>query len=153
MSVLEILDFCRGAEYRFLLQERDFGLDVYLSGFWGLIPVALAVAAGTLFLLSLFHVVPRRTRAVYILLSLGVVALLVGMVGTYLNFQSTLDASGANLPRTFSEGAGTVPTTTGRQAALLALPLVLGVGVLAECLACSLFVTLFGAREEPAEES
>ena len=68
MSLLEIFDLCRRAEYRFLLQERDFGLDIYLSGFWGLTPLLLAVAAGTLFLLSLFHVVPLRSRAVFMLL-------------------------------------------------------------------------------------
>ncbi len=152
MSLLEIFDLCRRAEYRFLLQERDFGLDIYLSGFWGLTPLLLAVAAGTLFLLSLFHVVPLRSRAVFLLLSLGFVAFLVGLIGAYMNFQSAAEVADSILLPTFTEGTGTLPNTIARRSALLALPLVLGLGVLAECLGCSLFVAFFGAREKGSKE-
>ena len=69
------------ADYRFL-QERDLGIDLYNSGYCGLAVFVLAVAVVTIFLLSIFHMIPRRRHVTILLPGTGCLAFAFGLLGT-----------------------------------------------------------------------
>ena len=133
-SLSDFLSFLRLANPRFL-QEREIGLDVYLSGFWGLAPVALGIVVVTIFLLALFHLLPLRRRSVPLLLATGFLALALGVSGAYFNCQKLpLSLDDKPLPAVLVRGHGTSPTLDSQQAALLSVPFYVGGGVFAESL-------------------
>lgn len=142
----EFLDLLRNANLRFL-QEREVGLDVYLSGPWGIVPAVLAVVALTIFALALFHLIPWRSRSVPLILAAGLLALVVGVVGSYVEFLDWREPGGVALPRVFTDGQGSVPVTDRQSAALLAVPALVGAATLALGVGCAVFLLLFGAPE------
>lgn len=153
MSVLasapfgEVLEFLRGASFRYCVQERELGLDIYLSGAWAWVPTLLLVSAATIFLLALFRVIPTRKRSVPLLICTGLLAALIGGSGTYIQMSDYLGAEGgAEFPRVFVEGQGREPTTPAHEAALLALPLSVGGGTLMATIFGGLFLIIFGGR-------
>src|SRR5258706_9463788 len=134
--------FLSAMEVRFL-QEREVGLDLYLSGMWGIVPSALAVAAGTTFLLAIFQAIPRRRHSIPVLLGLGLVALILGLLGSYVQYTAFLRPGGPP-PRVIMEGIGPRPSRPGQEAAVLALPLLVGGATLAAALGGVLFLAVFG---------
>ena len=136
-------DFLRSMDPR-VFQERDVGLDIYLSGPWGILPAAIAVALATVFLLAIFQVVPRRSRSVPIILVLGLLAAGIGLGGTYLQYRAQAQADGPP-PRILTEGRGIrAGAKPGHTEALLALPLLLGGAALAMGVAGALFLLVLG---------
>jgi hypothetical protein len=115
------LDSLRQAQFRFY-QERDLGLDLYHSGWSGLLVFALLIASGVVFLLAIFHVVPARRHVVAILLGLGLSALLAGLATSWWNF-AHFDTVAARVIR---DSAGPAPASAAQTAAVIALPLVVG---------------------------
>ncbi len=139
------LDFLRSMDLR-VFQERELGLDVYLSGLWGIIPVCLAVASATVFLLAIFQAIPLRRHSIPVLLGAGLLAAAIGLGGTYLQYKSQLRQDPPR-PRILAEGKGGSPAEKpGQTEALLALPLLLGGTVLAGDLAGSLFLLIFWGK-------
>src|SRR2546426_7029097 len=69
-----------------VFQERELGLDVVLSGPWAILPCALAMALGTVFLLAVFQAIPRRRHSIPVLLGLGLLAAAIGLAGAYLQY-------------------------------------------------------------------
>ena len=145
------LDFLRAANWR-AFQEREIGLDIYLSGWWAVLPVLLGVAAATAFLLAIFQTIPLRRHSIPVLLTLGVLAAVEGSCGTYLAYRRSLDPA-APPARVLAEGknASSSPKP-GHAEAVLSLPLVLGGGVLACSIGGSLFLLVFGhtGKRKPA---
>ncbi len=134
----EFLDFLRSSQFRFY-QERDLGLDLYHAGIPGVALFILAVAVAVVFLLSIFHAIPKRKHVVAILLSLGSLALAIGSVTTFLHFQH-LPALESRLIRA---SAGPAPVTDGQRAAVIALPLLVGVLVFGASLLGCLYMGIF----------
>jgi len=148
MSILAsgFFEFLRSMEPR-VFQEREVGLDIYLSG-WGLIPAALLVASVTVFFLAIFQAIPRLRHSIPVLVALGVLAVGIGLLGTYLQYRAHLDP-GRPPPRILTEGRGGNPDSRpGQAAALLSLPLLLG-GV---TLACDLGAVCFLALFKPQKK-
>ncbi len=140
--------FLRAADLR-AFQERELGLDIYLSGFWALLPLLLAVASATVFLLAIFQAIPRRRNAIAVLLSAGALAALVGLGGTFLRYRSTLSPD-APPPRVLVEGKGRDPAEKpGYREAILAIPLAIGGATLAADAAGVLFLLLFWGKDGP----
>ena len=138
------LEFLRSMDLR-VFQEREVGLDIYLSG-WGIAPAALLVASGTVFLLAIFQAIPRLRHSIPVLILLGVLATGMGGIGTYLHYRSQLGPDRPP-PRVLTEGRGGNPESKpGQTAALLSLPLLLGGVVLAFDLAGVLFLVLFSGK-------
>ena len=121
------------------LQERTVGLDLYHSGTLGILVFCLVVASATIFLLALFQAIPKRRHIVGMLVALGSLALLLGVVASYLNFRA--------LPTRADEiiraAAGNAPVTRGQEAAIIALPLLLGGFTLVMNLLGCLYLGLF----------
>jgi hypothetical protein len=135
------LDYILESDIRFY-QERDLGLDLYHSGFFGLAPACLLVSSATIFLLAIFHLLPRRKHTLVLLLSLGGIALALGFTGSYLHFERLAEI-GASLIR---QAAGPLPVTKGQEAAVVALPLLVGGATLAmNLLGCAYLALFWGA--------
>ncbi|MGH9362873.1 MAG: hypothetical protein ACRD2T_13245, partial [Thermoanaerobaculia bacterium] len=119
------VEFLRSMDLR-VFQEREVGLDIYLSGLWGVAPVVLAAASATAFFLAIFQAMPKRRHSVPVLLALGLLAGGIGLGGAYLNYRASLRA-GEPPPRVLRDGRGGSPgAKPGQTEALLALPLLLG---------------------------
>jgi hypothetical protein len=146
-SLRGFLAFLRAVDLR-IFQEREAGLDVYLSGFTALLPLFLGIAAATVFLLAIFKLIPFRRHSIPILLAVGLLAFLIGLAGAWSGYRSTLLPAEAPKPRVLVEGKGRDPgTRPGGKEAVLALPLVIGGSVLAGSVAGSLFLVLFWGKE------
>jgi hypothetical protein len=140
------LEFLRSMDLR-IFQEREVGLDIYLSGVWGILPAALAVASLTVFFLAIFQAIPRRSHSIPLLLVLGVLGGSLGGCGSYLQYRARFRPE-ETPPRVLVEGRGKPPSARpGGEAALLSLPLLLGGLTLAGDLLGSLFLALFGAAD------
>ena len=126
------------ADYRFL-QERDLGSDLYNSGYCGLAVFVLAVAMGTIFFLSIFHMIPRRRHVTILLLGTGCLAFAFGLLGTWLN-HLRLEEVGKVL---FSEAGGARPASIPQQAAIVILPLGTGIAILIASVAGYLYLLAF----------
>tara|TARA_B100001167_G_C16685883_1_gene264629 strand:- start:87 stop:590 length:504 start_codon:yes stop_codon:yes gene_type:complete len=126
------------ADYRFL-QERDLGIDLYNSGYCGLAVFVLAVAVVTIFLLSIFHMIPRRKHVTILLPGTGCLAFAFGLLGTWLN-HLRLEEVGKVL---FSAAGGTLPVNVPQQAAIVILPLATGIAVLIASLAGYIYLLAF----------
>ena len=137
---VSFLSYILGAELRFL-QERTVGLDLYHSGFLGVLVFCWAVASATVFLLALFQVLPRRRHVTGLLLGLGALALCCGLTSSFLNFHALPVAAGEII----RDSAGNPPVTREQEAAVIALPLLAGAATLsANALGC-LYLALFWA--------
>jgi hypothetical protein len=144
-----LVDFLRSVDPR-IFRDREVGLDIYLSGAWGVLPLALAVAVATVFLLAIFQAIPQRSHSVPVLLVLGLLASGSGALGSYLQYRSHLEGSP---PRVLAERPGSrAPANPGETAALLMLPLFLGGATLGGSLAGSLYLALFGGGKAPAKK-
>ena len=111
----------RSADFKFY-QQRDLGLDLYFAG-WPAVLIGVALIASVLvFLLAIFHVIPRKRHVVTLLLGLGVAAAAAGLALSYVH------AAGIEqyAPKLVHEAAGTAPQTSEQLAAIVALPLVVG---------------------------
>jgi hypothetical protein len=103
----------------------------------------VATAASlTVFLLAIFHVIPRRAHVVRLLLGLGTAALILGFVASYWNYRG--------LPGTetgiLCSAAGPPPADDAQRAALVGLPLFLGAATLAaDVLGCRYMAAFWGA--------
>ncbi len=133
------------------LQERELGLDVYLSGLWGWIPAGLAIVAATVFLLAIFHVIPSRRRSVPILLAVGVIAFVAGLIGTVVNHRALPLPEQGPMPAILSAERGRRPETDSHRATLLALPLLLGGVVATGAVVSATFVLIFGGAGRERE--
>ncbi len=132
------VEYIQSIRLRFL-QERTVGLDLYHSGTLGILVFCLVVASATIFLLALFQAIPKRRHIVAMLVALGSLAFLLGVVASYLNFRA--------LPTRADEiiraAAGNAPVTRGQEAAIIALPLLLGGFTLVMNLLGCLYLGLF----------
>lgn len=140
------IEFLRSADFRFF-QEREVGLDIYLSGPWALLPAALAVASVTVFAVALFHLIPRRKHSISLLIGIGVAALLIGTLGAYLNYSGLARNPKGPFADIITRGAGRQPEMASQKAALLSLPLILGAVTAVESLVWAIFLLFFGGRE------
>ncbi len=141
------IDLVMSSDLRFY-QERALGLDLYHSGYAGLIVFCLAIASATVFLLAIFHVIGSRKQTTLILLGLGLLAFLIGLGGAYLNYRSLPDAESTLIRET----AGTLPTVPEQAAAVIALPLLCGVVTLCADSIAFLYLAIFwGAGVRPDE--
>ena len=122
------------ADYRFL-QERDLGIDLYNSGYCGLAVFVLAVAVVTIFLLSIFHMIPRRRHVTILLPGTGCLAFAFGL----LNHLRLEDVGKVR----FSAAGGTLPVNVPQQAAIVILPLATGIAVLIASLAGYIYLLAF----------
>ena len=140
-------DFLTAANLRFL-QDRDVGLDVFLSGWSALVPAALGIASATVFLLALFHVIPCRAHSIPILLGISVLAVVVGLIGSYFQYAHLVAHPKGPYARILTDGRGASPVTVGQYSTLLCLPFLVGLAVVAESVAWSLFLLVFGGKEK-----
>ena len=118
---LEFLDFVRGMQLRFY-QERDLGLDLYHSGWAGVLLAGLAVAALLVFVLAIFHVIPKVRHVTGLLLCLGMGALLLGAGTSYAHFRGLPEVE----PHIIRATAGPPPVNDAQRAAVVSLPLAVG---------------------------
>jgi hypothetical protein len=137
-SLLSFWKFFRAGEFRFY-QERDLGLDLYHCGWPGLALGALGVASAVVFLLAIFHVIPKRRHVVALLLGLGTLAFIVGAATAYYHFLE-LEALA---PRLIRETAGPAPANEGQRAAVIVLPLIVGALTLAGDVLGCLYMAVF----------
>jgi hypothetical protein len=136
----EFWHFLRRAQFRFY-QERDLGLDLYHSGWPGVLLVVVSVAVGTVFLLAIFHVIPERRHVVRLLLGLGLAAAATGAGTSYFHYRNLERVE----PQIIRDSAGPRPVTGEQVAAVVALPLVIGLAALsAGGLGC-LYMAVFWA--------
>ena len=112
------------SELRFY-QQRDLGLDLYLTGIPGILLVLFGIASAVVFLLAIFHVIPIRRHIVALLVTLGTLAVITGTATTYWD---------AHHPSEFEVQfyqqrsiAGPVPQREEQWAAVIAFPLFVGV--------------------------
>jgi len=152
VELVEFLDFLRGLSLRYL-QEREIGLDVYLSGLWALVPTALGVAGLTVFLLALFHVIPKRKHSISLLLVVSLGALVVGFLGSYLKYFDYMAQPDGPYERVVTDGKGADPVRMDQLATLLCLPFLVGLAVTASCVAWSVFLAVFGGREREKKKN
>lgn len=139
-GVGQFLDFVRTASFRFY-QERDLGLDLYSYGMVGIALFALLVASMVVFLLALFHAIPVRRTVVALLLGLGAVAAGTGFVRSYLTYLN-LEGVATSL---LESHAGPPPSSENQLAAIVALPLAVGVTtLLANVLGCLYLAVFWG---------
>jgi hypothetical protein len=134
--------FLRSMDWR-VFQEREIGLDIYLSGITAWIPLALAVASATVFLLAIFQWIPLRRHSIPVLLGAGALALAVGLLGTWIAYRAHL-AENAPPARVVAEGKGGTPAEKpGQVEALLSIPCLLGSITLGADVGGSLFLLAF----------
>ncbi len=153
-SFSTVFEFIKGANYRYWIQEREWGLDVYLSGPWGWAPAFLIASITTVFFLALFHLIPGRKRSIPLMISCGLLALLIGLAGTYLKTSDYLEAEGGGkTPRIFTLGQGRKPNHPEHEAALLSVPAYVGGGAFVGSFLCSGFLLIFGGRSKSGSES
>lgn len=132
------LEYLSALEPRFY-QERSIGLDLYHSGWLGLASACLLISTLTVFALALFQTIPRRRTIVGILSGLGVSSLACGLSAAWWNFRS-LPEGREELIRAH---AGSLPITAGQEAAVVALPLVVGLVTLSVSVLGCLYLALF----------
>ena len=129
------------------LQERDVPLDLYLSGVWSWIPLALFIVCATIFVLAIFHVIPKRRHSVSLLFLLAVGVLLVGGGSAHLNFTTYILDTEAPQSAIFTAAKGRAPETDAHRATLLCLPLLMAITTAAISIVGGFFVLVFGGRE------
>jgi len=120
-NLSEFWDFIRKGQFRFY-EERDLGLDLYHSGWPGVLLLLLAMACGVVFLLAIFHVIPKRRHVVQLLLGLGLLAALTGLGTSYFHYRGLEKIE----PQIIRATAGPSPVTAEQVAAVVAFPLVVG---------------------------
>ena len=147
-SFSSVFEFVKGANYRYWLQEREWGLDVYFSGPWAWAPTFLTASIATIFFLALFHLIPGRKRSIPLMIACGFLALLIGGAGTYLKSSEFLEAEGGGAnPRIFTMGQGRKPSLPEHEAALLSVPAYVGGGAFLGSFLCSGFLLVFGGKQ------
>jgi len=146
---VSFLSYVFGLDARFY-QERKIGLDLYHSGYGGLVTFCLGIAALVVFLLAIFHVIPSRKHVTVLLLGIGVLALGVGTATSYWHFRELAPhetwADAQLEPRESAlvrADGGALPVTGDQQAAIIALPTVTGIGVAVFVLAGNVYMALF----------
>jgi hypothetical protein len=120
-SLRDFWDFIRTGQFRFY-QERDLGLDLYHSGWPGILLILLMTICGAVFLLAIFHVIPERRHVVRLLLGLGLIAALTGVGTSYFHYKDLEKIA----PLIIRNTAGPSPVTQEQVAAVVAVPLVVG---------------------------
>ena len=141
MQSAEPLDYWQligQSQYRFY-QQRDLGLDLYHSGFPGMLLVVIGIASVVVFLLAIFHLIPVKKHVVTLLLSLGGVAGLTGFLTSYWNVRHLAEVE----KQLIRDTAGPLPVDDGQLAAILALPLVIGIVTLIADICGCLYMALF----------
>lgn len=141
MQSAEPLDYWQlisQSQFRFY-QQRDLGLDLYHSGFPGMLLVVVGIASLVVFLLAIFHLIPVKKHVVTLLLSLGGVAGLTGFLASYWNVRHLAEVE----KLLFRETAGPLPVDDGQLASVLALPLVVGIVTLVADICGCLYMALF----------
>jgi len=137
-SLTDFFRFVRQSELRFY-QERDLGLDLYHNGLPGVLLAFIAAATVVVFLLAIFHVIPKKKHVVWLLLGLGGAGLLLGLF-TSLAHYGNLPAIEPSLIR---PTAGPPPANVGQRAAVVSLPFFVGIltalGAAVGCLYMALF--------------
>jgi hypothetical protein len=141
-DVARFIEYARAADWRFL-QERKVGLDLYYSGWLGLAAVAFAVVSATVFVLALFHIVPRVRHIVLLLLGAGSVACACGVAASWWNW-TALEGRTAEL---IHASAGPSPVSTAQEAAVISLPALIGAATLVADLAGCLYLAVFWSRQ------
>ena len=137
--------FARSAQFRFY-QERDLGLDLYHNGWPGVALGILAVALGVVFLLTIFHVIPGRRHVTSLLLGLGLAAAVTGFGTSYAHWND-LAAVEARIIR---DTAGPRPASEEQRAAVVVIPLILGLATLAGGGLGCLYMAVFWATGKKA---
>lgn len=135
---LNYWEFIRQSQFRFY-QQRDLGLDLYHAGFPGILLFVLGIASLVVFLLAIFHIIPVKKHIVTLLLSLGGLGGLTGFVTSYWNVSHFAELE----TKLIRETAGPPPVDEAQLAAVLALPLVVGVAVLIGTVCGCLYMALF----------
>ena len=97
------------------------------------------VGATVVFLLAIFHVIPRRRHVVALLLGLGTLALVLGAATAYYHFLELEVLA----PRLIRETAGPAPANEGQRAAVVVLPLIVGLLTLAGDVLGCLYMAVF----------
>ena len=137
-ETLNYWEFLSRSQFRFY-QQRDLGLDLYHSGFPGILLVVLGIASIVVFLLAIFHLIPVKKHVVTLLLSLGGVAGLTGFLASYWNVRHLAEVE----TQLIRDTAGPWPADESQLAAVIALPLVVGaltmIGDICGCLYMALF--------------
>jgi hypothetical protein len=145
---LSFMDSILGADIRFL-QERDLGLDLYNSGFYGIGVFCLAVASATVFLLAIFHLLPSRKHIVILLLGLGGAAAVLGLLGAYIHHSQLPEIEASVL----GEAAEVGRLTADQKAAVLAVPLLLGAATLVlNVLGCAYLAVFWSSSLLPGQK-
>ena len=144
-SLHEFWNFIRKGQFRFY-QERDLGLDLYHSGWPGVLLLLLAMACGVVFLLAIFHVIPERRHVLRLLLGLGILAALTGLGTSYFHYRGLTKIG----PQIIRDTAGPTPVTEEQVAAIVAFPLVVGVVTLVGGGLSCLYMALFWATGKKA---
>lgn len=137
-SIVDFIRFLRAADVRFY-QERDLGLDLYHSGIGGAVLAFLVAAAVTVFVLAIFHVIREKRHVVRLLLGIGAAALLLGVGTSYAHYVS-LPAVESSL---FRPTAGPAPVSDAQRAAVVALPLFIGILAFAGSTLGCLYMAIF----------
>ena len=141
MQSAEPLDYWQllsQSQFRFY-QQRDLGLDLYHSGFPGMLLVVIGIASVVVFLLAIFHLIPVKKHVVTLLLGLGGVAGLTGFLASYWNVRHLAEVE----KQLIRDTAGPWPVDEGQLAAILALPLVVGIVTLIADICGCLYMALF----------
>jgi hypothetical protein len=132
------LDYILSAHFRFL-QERYLGLDLYYSGSLGILVFCLFIVTLTVFFLAIFQVIPRRSHVIWLLLGLGGVSILLGLVCSFWNFHALREGGHSVI----QEAAGARPANREQEAAIVAIPLLLGAATLSLGLFGCTYLALF----------
>ena len=135
---LDYWQFLTQSQFRFY-QQRDLGLDLYHNGFPGILLAVVAIASAVVFLLAIFHLIPVKKHVVTLLLSLGGVAGLRGFLSSYWNVLHLPEVE----TQLIRETAGPWPVDEGQLAAIIALPLLVGIVTLVGDICGCLYMALF----------
>ena len=135
---LDYWQFLSQSHFRFY-QQRDLGLDLYHSGFPGILLAVVGIASVVVFLLAIFHLIPVKKHVVTLLVSLGGIAGLTGFLASYWNVRHLAEVE----KQLIRDTAGPWPVDEGQLAAILALPLVVGFATLIADICGCLYVALF----------
>lgn len=140
-SLADFFRFVRQSELRFY-QERDLGLDLYHNGLPGALLAFLAAATVVVFLLAIFHVIPSEKHVVWLLLGLAAAALLAGALTSFVHYRDLAAVE----PSLIRATAGPPPVSEGQRAAVVSLPLFVGILTAAGAsLGCLYMAVFWGA--------
>ncbi len=137
-ETLDYWSFVTQSQFRFY-QQRDLGLDLYHSGFPGILLALFAVASVVVFLLAIFHIIPVKKHVWILLLSLGILSGLTGFLACYWNVSHLAELETVLVRET----AGPWPVNQGQLAAVITLPLVIGMCTLIGDICGCLYMAVF----------